>query len=359
MVRKDVLEMAGYNPGPPLDELIKELGLESMDEMGTNENAWGPSPKVVEAVTRAMARAQRYPEASCLGLKKALARQHGVGIEMISVANGADNLLSLLGLTFLNPGDEVVMADITFPIYAKIAQLSGAVVRQVALKDLRHDLEAMARAVTPKTKLLFICNPNNPTATAVEGAELDAFLDNLPETCLAVVDEVYRDFSEERYWPHTIARIKQGRPVLSLGSFSKLHGLAGLRVGYALGPAELIAALDKVREPFAVNRLAQAAAEASLEDLEYRRFIISETQKGIAYLGAELNAMGVACPKSQTNFLYVDLGRPSQAVCGELLKRGVMIRSMEVWGAPDCARITVGTREQNDRLLSVLKEVLA
>ncbi len=359
LIRRPVGAMAGYNPGPAPEELAAKLGLPAMVELGTNENPFGPSPRALLAIQAELGRANRYPDPLCQPLREALARRHGLVPDNVVVANGADNLLTLLALAFLEPGQEVVMADLTFPMYRKMVALAGAVPREVPLYQLTHDLAALAAAVTPRTRLLLVCNPNNPTGTMVEPGALLDFAQALPPQVILVLDEAYVDFAAPEKRTDLLPLVAAGRPVLCLESFSKLHGLAGLRVGYALGPFELIAALGKVREPFAVNRLAQAAALAALDDEEFRARVVAETTRQKALLYREFAALGLACRESEANFVFVDLGARAEAVVAGLARRGVLVRGLGPWGAPTCARITVGTPEQNRQLLAALRAALA
>lgn len=360
LVRPEVARMQGYNPGPPLEELKARLGLERLDELGTNENAWGPSPRVQEVLEREMARLSRYPDASCLELRRALARRQGLEVEQVLVGNGADDLLALIGLAFLRPGEGAVMAGLTFPIYRKVVAMMGGRPVEVPLDaDYRHDPEAMRAALEPGTRMVFVCNPNNPTATAVQGARLEALVRDMPPGCLAVLDLVYQDFARPELRLDGAALVREGLPVIVLGSFSKLYGLAGLRIGYALAPAPLVEALGKLRQPFSVNRLAQAAALAALEDEPYLESVLERTRRGKEQLAQGFARLGLAYTDSQTNFFMVDLGREADPVCKEILQRGVMIRSLAVWGAPTCARVTVGTEQENRHLLAALEDALS
>lgn len=359
LVRPEVLAMAGYHPGPSLEELCLQYGLPRIIELGTNENAWGSSPLAQKAIQKELERVERYPDPSAARLRAALAKQHGISPEMIVVANGADNLLGIIVSTFLRPGDEAIAADLTFPVYRKVVALAGARLTEAPLKNYTHDLSAMAAAVGPSTRLLFLCNPNNPTGTAVDPAELMGFIRALPEHVVCVLDEVYIQFAEQSLWPDSMAILREARPVISLGSFSKLYGLAGLRVGYAMAPPDLAFELAKVKEPFAANSLAQAGALAALADEDFRRLTVENNATEREFLARGLAGLNLAAAKSQTNFLFVDLGREAGPTCQALLRAGVLVRPMTVWGAPNCIRVTTGTREQNQMFLDALAKVLA
>jgi len=357
--RKILERLQPYVPGKAPEEVRRSHGLEKVIKMASNENPWGTSPKALERAKRELEKSALYPEGSCLELREALAKRYEVSKDMIVVSNGGDNVLGLIAHAFLEVGDEAVMATPTFPIYRTAALVAGGEPIEVPLRNFVHDLHAMAQKVGPRTKLLFICNPNNPTGTIVRRHDLMGFLETLPETVLVVLDEVYCDFVEEEDFPDGISLIKEGWRILSVRSFSKLYGLAGLRIGYAVGPEDIIDALEKVREPFPVNRVAQAAALGALEDEDFRRFVISETKGERKRLTSALEDMGLKCLESHTNFLFVDLGRDSEVVFEKLLRMGIIIRPGKIWGTPTWCRITIGRREENQELLSALRKVLA
>jgi histidinol-phosphate aminotransferase len=351
-------QLAPYIPGKPVEEVQREYGLRDIIKMASNENPWGTSPRALEAMREELQRVSQYPEGSCLDLRQALARRLGVTEEMVTLSNGADNVLMMIPQAFVEPGEEVVMATPTFPIYKAATLLMGGVPVEVPLRQFTHDLQAMGAAVGPRTKIVIVCNPNNPTGTMVTQGELGALLARLPSGVLLVLDEVYGDFASSADFPDAMGLIRAGRPVLSVRSFSKLYGLAGARVGYAVGPADLIQGLNRVREPFPVNRLAQMGALAALEDEGFRARVLSETERGRELLSLRFKELGLRCLISHTNFLFLDLGRDAQAVHEALLRRGIIIRPGKTWQTPTWCRITVGTPEQNKRLIGALAEVL-
>lgn len=356
---RQVLEkLEPYVPGRPVEEVQLSYGLTRVIKMASNENPWGPSPMALEAMKRELDRVAMYPEGSCSQLRGALARRLGVTQDMITVSNGGDNVLMMIAQAFVEPGDQVVMATPTFPIYRSATLLMGGEPVEVPLRDFTHDLEAMARAVGPKTKAVVICNPNNPTGTVVSREQLEAFLEQVGPAVLVVLDEVYREFAQAEDFPDGVELLKRGKTLVTVRSFSKLYGLAGLRVGYGVGPRELIEAINRVREPFPVNRLAQAAALGALEDEEFRRWVITETCKARKELALGLGALGLRCLESHTNFLFVDLQRDSQEVFEALLSRGIIIRPGGIWRTPTWCRITVGRPEENRQLLEALSQVL-
>lgn len=351
--------LENYVPGKPVEEVRAKYGVSRIIKMASNENPWGPSPKALEAAKLELERVAMYPEGTCAELRKALAEHLGVTQEMITVSNGGDNVLMMIAQAFVEPGDRVVMGTPTFPVYRTACLLMGGEPVEVPLKEFAHDLEAMAEAAGCGAKMVIICNPNNPTGTIVGEKELKAFLKMLPQEVLVVLDEVYGDFVDCEDFPDGLEFIRQGKSVLSVRSFSKLYGLAGLRVGYGIGPPDLIQALNKVREPFPVNRVAQAAALGALQDQEFKEKILKETRRSRAELVGALREMGLRCLDSHTNFLFVDLGKDSEEVFHMLLSRGIVIRPGKVWKTPTWCRITVGQPEENLELVNALSEILA
>jgi histidinol-phosphate aminotransferase len=358
LLRPSLESLEPYIPGKPAEEVQEAFGLKEVIKLASNENPWGPSPMALEAMREELSRVSQYPEGTCRELRRALAVHLGVQDEMITVSNGADNILMMIVQAFAEAGEEVVMAKPTFPVYRTATLIGGGVPVEVPLRDFTHDLEAMGSAVGPRTKVIIICNPNNPTGTMVTHREVEAFLSEIPDDVLLVLDEVYGDFVASIEFPDALALIQGERPVISVRSFSKLYGLAGLRVGYAVGPVELIQALNRVREPFPVNRLAQVAALAALQDDGFSHHVLTETARERSYLSEALERIGLRCIPSHTNFLFVDLGTDAQAVFEALLRRGIIIRPGAVWGSPTCCRITVGTPEQNERLVHALGQLI-
>jgi histidinol-phosphate aminotransferase len=356
--RRELEELQTYVPGTPVEEVQERYGLPEIIKMASNENPWGPSPMALQAVSEELSRLAQYPEGSCRALRQALAERFGLHADMITLSNGADNILMMIAQAFVGNGEEVVMAAPTFAVYRTAVILMGGVPIEIPLRDFVHDLEAMARAVGPRTKAVFVCNPNNPTGTIVGREALEEFIDGLPADLLVVLDEVYGDFAAADEFPDGLRFIDRGKALITVRSFSKLYGLAGLRIGYAVAHPELIAALNKVREPFPVNRLAQAAAQGALADEEFRNHVLRETERGRAYLSRALQAMGLTCLPSHTNFLFVDLATDAQAAYEALLKEGIIVRPGGIWGTTTWCRITIGTMEQNERLVGALEKVI-
>lgn len=350
-----------YEPGKPVEEVERELGLSGVIKLSSNENPLGPSPAALKAVAELLPRLHYYPDGSCHQLRKALSKKFGVGADMIVAGNGTDELLTLIALAYINPGDEAVIAQPTFSEYEFAVRLMGGIPRFVPLagEEFRYDLDALAAAVNERTRLLFICSPNNPTGTIVRRDELDRFLSSLPPAVLVVLDQAYAEYVFDPSHPDGIAYIREGRPLLVMRTFSKIYGLAGLRIGYALAPAAVAADLNRVREPFNVNAAAQAAAVAALEDNEHLARSRALVERGRRQLAAGLARLGLKAVPTEANFCFVDLKTDSRRVCEALLRRGVIVRSGHVFGCPTCIRVSCGTEEQNARFLKALEDVLA
>jgi histidinol-phosphate aminotransferase len=292
-LRKGVSELETYVPGKPIEEVQAELGLTAIAKMASNENPLGPSPKAVAAMEAELGKVNLYPEGPCTVLRRDMSKRLDIDEDMITFSNGADNCILLIGNGFINEGDEVVIGDPTFFVYQTVTRIMGGHLVYVRLKNHVHDLDAMLKAVNERTKLVFVCNPNNPTGTVVKKGELDRFVANLPEHTILVLDEAYCDFVADSAYPDGVTYIKEGYNVISLRTLSKLYGLAGVRIGYALGCREFVSVLNKVREPFPVSRVAQAGGLAALEDEPFRERVLRNNEEGKTYLYGELEKMGL------------------------------------------------------------------
>lgn len=355
--RASVRGLKRYQPGTPIEEVKRTLKLSSVIKLASNENALGPSPKALAALAKATKTLHRYPEATCPLLRAAVAKKLRVDPASLIFGNGSDELIVLALRAFVDPGEEVVVAAPTFLIYELQARASGAQVTVVPLKGYRYDLKAMAQAVTPHTKLVFIANPDNPTGTYVTKKEMDAFLNALPAETIAFLDEAYYEFVSAPDYPQSLGYVND-RPVIVTRSFSKAYGLAGLRVGYGVAQPGIIAAMDAVREPFNVNSLAQAAAAAALDDAAFLAKTRKTTKDGLAYLRKELAKLNVRYVPSVTNFLLLELGPGAPEVARKLLARGIIVREMSAWQLPGHLRVTVGTPTENKRFITTLKQCL-
>ena len=350
--------MTPYIAGKSIEEVEKEFGSKKWIKLASNENLLGPSPKAVEAMSQELPTIYLYPDGPCPLLREALAKRFSLSERMVVISNGADNLILMIANAFVNEGDEVVMADPTFPVYTNVTQIMGGKVIKVKLKDFTHDLNGMLKKVNRKTKLVFICNPNNPTGTTVSQESLNQFLYKLPARVIVILDEAYGDFVEDAFYPNGLDYVKHKRQMIVLRTFSKVYGLAGLRIGYALGREDLVDCLYQVRDPFPVHRLGQVAAVAALNDQEHALRSIQMVYQGKRYLYKELDKMGLLYVPSQANFVFIDFERDSNKIFQALLREGIIIRPGKTWGFPTCARVTIGTMEDNQRFIRALRKIL-
>ncbi|MBM4287211.1 MAG: histidinol-phosphate transaminase [Deltaproteobacteria bacterium] len=358
LVPEYIATLAAYPPGKPLEELERELGITDSIKLASNENPLGPSPLALQAITKQLDKLHRYPDASLYYLKQGLSRHLGLAPEQLICGNGSDEILELLVRTFLLPGQEVISATPSFLMYGILTQGAGGVFRPVPLKDFRIDLPGIIQAITPKTRLIIINNPNNPTGTVVRRREWDDFLAALPPGILVVVDEAYIDFVDDPDVPHGLEYIGADRPIIGLRTFSKAYGLAGLRVGYGYGPAALIGYMDRLRSPFNVNSLAQAAALAALEDHDFLARTRRLVKEGLDFICRELDRLGIAYIPSHANFLLIRVERPSGEVYDQMLRQGVIIRAMASYQLPEYIRVNAGLPEENQRFLRTFKKVM-
>jgi histidinol-phosphate aminotransferase len=358
LARKGILKIVPYIAGKSIEEVEKELGAKRWIKLASNENLLGPSPKAIEAIRKELATIYFYPEGPCTLLREALAKKFWLSERMVVISNGADNLIHMIANAFVNEGDEVVMADPTFPVYTNVTQIMGGKVVKVRLKDYTHDLNGMLKKVNRKTKLIFVCNPNNPTGTIVSQEALNQFLDKLPAGVIVILDEAYGDFAEDAFYPNGLEFVKDKRQMIVLRTFSKVYGLAGLRIGYAVGREDLVDCLYQVRDPFPVHRLAQAAAVAALNDQEHALRSIQMVYEGKRYLYKELDKIGMPYVPSQANFVFIDFERDSNAIFQALLREGIIIRPGKTWGYPTCARVTIGRMKDNQRFIKALRKLL-
>jgi len=337
------------------------VGVERVIDLSSNENPLGPSPKAMAALRAAIGTVNRYPDAAGTALKAALAEKWGLGPAHVALGNGADEWVLLLCLSMLDPGDEVVMAKGSFISYLLRAIEVGAQLVQVPLKGYTHDLEAMADAITDRTRLVFVCNPNNPTGTAVDAAAIEAFLERVPERVPVVVDEAYYEYAvtDPDYAGRSVTYLRDGRKnLVVLRSFSKVYGLAGLRVGYMLASEDVVDYMERARPPFNVNRLAQVAALAALEDDEHVQRSLEANEAAKDFFYSELAALGLDYIPTYTNFIAVDVGRPGAEVSGPLLECGFITTATDGWGVPDHVRFSFGTPEENEVFIIALGEIV-
>lgn len=353
-----IKEIAPYVPGKPIEELEREYGISGSVKLASNENPLGPSPRALAAVTAAMAKLQRYPDGAGYELTQRLSRHLKVSADQIVLGNGSDDLLGMLARVLLQPGDEVLVPDPSFLMYTIVARSAGAVPVMVPLKDLAIDLQGLLDRVGPRTRIIFICSPNNPTGTVVDRQALEAFLAALPDHVLVVVDEAYFEFVRDQRCVSGITFLGKQPMVATLRTFSKAYGLAGLRVGYGVMDAALAELLNRIRMPFNVNSLAQIAATAALDDDDFLEKTLGVVHQGLDDLYAQLAKRGLPFFPSQANFFLIDVKQPADEVFERLLRQGVIVRSMRAYGYPQYIRLSVGLPEENERFLSALDKVL-
>jgi histidinol-phosphate aminotransferase len=345
-----------YVPGKPVEEVEREMGIRAI-KLASNENPLGPSPLAVQAAKKALADSNRYPDGGGYYLREALAQRLGVAMENLILGGGSTDLIELAAQMLLWPGLEGVTAQGTFPIYSIAIRASGAQLVEAPLCDYRYDLDAIAAALTPQSRVVYLSNPNNPTGTIFTATEFDAFLDRVPEKALVVLDEAYYEYVDRPDYSRSIDLVRQGRYLLVLRTFSKVYGLAGLRVGYGIGPAALLEEMNKIRAPFNTSGVAQAAALAALDDSKHVKRSLEANRAGLAQLARGLEEMCIRYIPSVANFVLVELGGDSEAVAQGLLKLGVIVRPMGWMGFPDGIRVTVGTAQENDKFLRALAKV--
>jgi histidinol-phosphate aminotransferase len=360
-VRSAIDKLTPYQPGKPVEDVQRELGLDRVVKLASNEGPFPPFPAALEAMARAARDLNRYPDGGSYRLHEAHAARHGIDVEQVCAGAGADGCIDLLSQAVLDPGDEIVCCWPSFPSYLIYAHKQGAVPVTVPLRDNRYDLDAILEAIAPRTKLIYLCDPNNPTGTMNTKAELDGFLERVPERVLVVIDQAYFEYIDRPDYPDAVERyVRPGRRALVLRTFSKIYGLAGLRVGYAVGPPDVIAAMTKTRRPFDVTTTAQVAALASLDDpgeIAGRRTL---NEEGLARLAATLREHGLEpAAGAVANFLYVDTGEDSRPLYDRLLREGVIVRPLHGFGAPTAIRVSVGTPDENDFFAAALGRVLA
>lgn len=347
-----------YEPGKPLDEVKRELGLKDVIKLASNENPFGCSPAVWKALTEERDALALYPEGDAPELRRELAIHLGVDEKGIVIGNGSDEVIQMISRAYLEPGDEVVMADRTFPRYKTQTIIEDAIPVEVPLKEGVHDLEQMAARITERTKLVWICNPNNPTGTIIDQKALQAFLAQVPEQVMVVVDEAYHEYVIDSSYPDTISLMAQFPRLVVLRTFSKIYGLAAFRVGYGIAHPDIIRELTRVREPFNVNRLAQRAARAALSDQQFVTYCRQQNRAEENKICLQLDAWDCSYFPTQGNFILLDTKQPAEEAFQFLLQQGVIVRSGQALGYPTYIRVTVGTAKQNQRFLRSFEKFL-
>lgn len=362
LFRSEIEDIPVYIPGKPIEEVQRMLGLKRVIKLASNENPLGPSPKAMSAIKKALKDMNRYPDAASWYLKAKIATTLKTEINRIICGNGSDEVIILAMKAFVNKGDEVVIAKPTFLIYQVAAGIAGADIKFVPLtKELKYDLKAMKKAITDKTKIVFIANPDNPAGTYVTKKELEEFLDGIPGGCLVYLDEAYFELAGHfcKDYPNGLDYLDNRPNLIVARSFSKIYGLAGLRIGYGVTSPRIVNYLDKFRDPFNVNCLAQAAACAAMDDKEFVNKTLKLVKEEKQFVYDELEKMGLEYVKTITNFMMINVKRDSQKVFEDLICRGVIVRDMKAWGYDTFIRMSVGTREENKIFIKTLKEVLS
>ena len=351
-------DLVAYEPGKPIEDVARELGLapESIIKLASNENPLGPSPKAQEAMQKVIGEAHIYPDGGGWKLRNAIAEKFGLDRSNVILGCGSNEVIEFIGHSFLKPGDNIITAEHAFLVYKLMAKVFGADTIEVPDPGYVHDLDAMAAAITPQTKEIFIANPNNPTGTLVSQEQIDRFMAKVPPHVVVVFDEAYYEFLDNP--PDTLKYVREGRNVIVLRTFSKIQGLAGLRIGYGLGPPDLIEVLQRTRQPFNTNSFAQAAALAGLLDQEHQDKTKRITDEGRDYLQNEFDSLDLEYVPSYANFVLVKVG-DGNAVFKAMMAKGIIVRAMAAYKLPEWIRISIGTMDQCQRCIQGLKEVLA
>ncbi len=358
LAKKHLLKIETYKPGKPIEEVKRELGLRDVIKLASNENASAPSPNAIASIIAATRELNRYPDGGCFYLKNDLAARFGLKPSNFIIGNGSDEVITFAVRTFVKKNEEVIVARPTFLIYDTVSRVEDVKVKNVPLKDYRYDLTAMRKAVTKKTKIIFIANPDNPTGSYVTKREIDAFLSGLRKDIIVFFDEAYYEFAKDYSgYPDTLKYLKRKRNVIITRSFSKAYSLAGLRVGYGIASEELINVMNKVREPFNVNSLAQVAARAALKDPTFVERSKEFVSRGKEFLYNQLDSLKMEYIPSATNFILIKIGKDAPNIYKKLLNNGVIVRNMSSWGLTDCLRVTVGTMKENMRFINTLKRI--
>lgn len=354
LVSENIRNLVPYSPGKPIEELERELGIKGSIKLASNESPLGPSRKAIEAIKDALQNLHRYPDGGGYYLRKALSERYEVELDQIILGNGSNEVIEIFVRTFLRPGDEAIMANPSFVVYPMAVQAAYGRDVIVPLKDGRHDLEGMMRKVTDKTRIVFIANPNNPTGTINTRSEFDSMMKELPEDILVIVDEAYHEYVTSRDYPDTMRYLREGRNIIILRTFSKIYGLAGLRIGYGITKKELVDEMNKVRQPFNTNSLAQIGALAALSDHKHVEEGRRINEEGKRYLYKEFESMDIKYLPTEANFIYIEIEENASGLYERLLKDGVIVRPM----GERNLRVTIGLPEENKRFIKAFRKLL-
>lgn len=353
-VPENIRSISPYIPGKPIEELERELGISNSIKLASNENPLGPSPKAIAAVKKAVEGLNRYPDGSGFYLSQALSKKYGVDPGQVILGNGSNELIELVVRAFVQPGDETISADPSFMVYAMITQAAGGANSIVPCKDMRHDLDATAERITPKTRVVFIANPNNPTGTMNTQSEMDRFMDRVPDHVIVAMDEAYFEYVTHADYPESLDYVKAGRNVLVLRTFSKIYGLAGLRIGYGITTPEVAELMNKVRQPFNTNTLAQVGALAALADRKHVEKSVAINNEGKRLLYQTFQRLGISYLPTEANFILFETRLDGKEFYEKLLKQGVIIRFM----GGNRLRVTIGMPEENARFVGELEKIV-
>lgn len=355
--RKEIQKIRTYIPGKPIEEVQKELGLKNVIKLASNENTFGPSSIVKKALNGHIESINRYPDGSCCELINKLSKKLGVKRENLIIGNGSDEILVMLALAFLNKGDEVIVSEGTFSEYEFASQLLGANIKKVPIKNYAYDIKQIANKITTKTKIIFLANPNNPTGTIFTEKELLMLLIKTKNKILVVLDEAYFDYVTSKEYPNSLKLIKKYTNLIILRSFSKSYSLAGLRIGYSIASPKIIASLNKVRQPFNVNTLAQKAALIAIDDVEHLKKSRKANELGKIYLYKELKRLGLKYIDTQSNFIFINLKSNANEVFNKLLKEGLIVRPLSFFGFPKAIRVTIADEKGNKKFINVIRKL--
>ncbi|MEO3945191.1 histidinol-phosphate transaminase [Gorillibacterium sp. CAU 1737] len=357
--KPSIVHLPVYQPGKPIEDVKRELGLEKVTKLASNENPFGCSPKAKEAIIRELDHLSLYPDGAAVELTETVAKHVGVEPNQLIFGCGSDEVIEMIAKAFLLPGEETVMATHTFSQYRHNAEIEGAVIVEAEMKDGTHDLDAMLAKVTERTKIVWVCNPNNPTGTILSHEVIAGFLNRISPDVLVVLDEAYIEYVTEPDFPNGLELLKQHKNLILLRTFSKIYGLAALRIGFGIGHPDVIKLVNQVRPPFNTTRTAQAAAKAAILDEEFIERCRVANREGIEYLTSEFDRLGLTYFPAHGNFIMVETGHPSKELFDALLRKGYIIRAGHALGFPTSLRVTVGSREQNEGFIVALTEVLA
>ncbi|NIT14068.1 MAG: histidinol-phosphate transaminase [Candidatus Dadabacteria bacterium] len=353
-----VRDLIPYLPGKPVEELQRELGITEAIKLASNENPLGPSPKALDSLRDKLADINWYPDGDCFYLKEKLSARLGVSSEGLIVGNGSNDVIEIAARTFMKPGDEAIMGEFAFIVYPLVTKAIGAKAVISPMPVLRHDLKDMYKRISAKTKMIFLANPNNPTGTMVTKQELEWFLEMVPEEIIILVDEAYFEYVDSEDYPNSLDYQKSRDSIITVRTFSKIYGLAGIRLGYGVGSEDIISYMNRVREPFNVNSLAQTAGISALRDYEHVNKSIQINDEGKKYMQTEFDKMGIKHFDSYTNFILIDLQADPIPIYNELIKQGVIVRPVGGYGLNTHLRISIGLMEQNVRFITALKNLI-